>query len=198
MEMPDFAVEHLKRLPLRAIVAFAARCGRRVQHLAPGRQGDPGQGAIEAALGMAEDFARGAEAAPDASVLEAVDAAEAASGGSFGNRKAVAAAARVAHAATAARGALKALELEEYKPPEGRTEDARNYFRALEHLGVELAALNAFTAAAEAHAAVGYHNESFVAAALNDYDKLIRMKLGRYPEPGEPIDPSPSGPLGPL
>ena len=50
----------------------------------------------------------------------------------------------------------------------------------------------------DAFTSVGYHNEDFVNAALDDYDRLLRLKLGRYPEPGEPIDPSPGGPLGRL
>ena len=58
--------------------------------------------------------------------------------------------------------------------------------------------MNAFTAAAEAFVSVGYRNEDFVDAALSDYDKLVRLELGRYPEPGAPVDPSPGGPLGPL
>ena len=43
MELPDFTVEHLKKLPLRAIVAFAAHCARRVEHLRSSR-GPPGKG----------------------------------------------------------------------------------------------------------------------------------------------------------
>ena len=70
------------------------------------------------------------------------------------------------------------------------------FLGALEHVTADLAALDAFTAAVEAYDAVGYDNEDFVAAALDDYDRLLRLKLGRYPEPGEPIDPSPGGPLG--
>ena len=31
MKLPEFTVEHLEKLPLRAIVAFAARCARRVE-----------------------------------------------------------------------------------------------------------------------------------------------------------------------
>jgi hypothetical protein len=34
MKLANFTVEHLKALPLRAIVAFAARCARRVEPLA--------------------------------------------------------------------------------------------------------------------------------------------------------------------
>jgi hypothetical protein len=47
----------------------------------------------------------------------------------------------------------------------------------------ELAALVAFTAAEEAFAAVGYHNEGFVVAARNDHDKLLRLRPGRYALP---------------
>ena len=41
MKLPDFTVEHLKALPLRAIVAFAARCARRVEPLAQLPEGHP-------------------------------------------------------------------------------------------------------------------------------------------------------------
>jgi hypothetical protein len=37
-----------------------------------------------------------------------------------------------------------------------------------------------------------------VSSALDDYDTLLRLQLGSYPEPGAPIDPAPGGPLGPL
>jgi hypothetical protein len=52
--------------------------------------------------------------------------------------------------------------------------------------------------AADAFVAVGYRNEEFVGAALNDFQTLVRLGLGRYPEPGAPVDPSPGGPLGRL
>ena len=147
---------------------------------------------------MAEDFARGAEAPPGPSVIEAIDALEAAFDGPLASRSALTAAANVAHAAAAARESLEALELEDYKPPEGKTKDAEKLFEALGHVSVDLAALDAFTAAAGAHAAVGYDNETFVSAALNDLERPIEMKLGRHPEPGASIDPSPCGPLGRL
>ena len=41
MKLAHFTVEHLKALPLRAIVAFAARCARRVEPLAQLPQGNP-------------------------------------------------------------------------------------------------------------------------------------------------------------
>ena len=68
MQVPDFTVEHLKELPLRAIVAFAARCARRVEHLAKLPEGDPRsesrRAAVEAALCLAESYANGIEHAP--------------------------------------------------------------------------------------------------------------------------------------
>ena len=69
---------------------------------------------------------------------------------------------------------------------------------ATEHGTVELIALEASTAAVAAYNAVGCENGNFVAAALGDYDRLLRMKLGRYPELGALIDPSPLRPLGPF
>ena len=41
MVLPGFTVEHLKVLPLRAIVAFATRCARRVEPLAQLPEGHP-------------------------------------------------------------------------------------------------------------------------------------------------------------
>ena len=34
--------------------------------------------------------------------------------------------------------------------------------------------------------------------AVQDYQALLKLGLGRYPEAGQPIDPSPAGPLGQL
>src|SRR5262249_53096167 len=84
------------------------------------------------------------------------------------------------------------------EPREMKTAEARKFLGALTYVTADLAALNAFTAAADAFTSVGYHNEDFVAAALNDYDRLVRLGLGRSPEAGVPVDPSPGGPLGPL
>ena len=61
----------------------------------------------------------------------------------------------------------------------------------------ELAALDAFTAAVDASAAVGY-SDSFIKGAVGDYQRLLSLNLGSYPSAGQPIDPSPNGLLGPL
>ena len=90
MELPDFTVEHLKQLPLRAIVAFAARCAGRVQPLAQLPEGHPERerrrDAVEAALRMAEGFASGSAAPPTDSVVEAVDASRRVAGAPLEHR----------------------------------------------------------------------------------------------------------------
>jgi hypothetical protein len=201
MELPDFTVEHIKSLPLRAIVAFAARCARQVEPLAQLPEGHPQREsrreAVEAALGMAEAFAKGADGSPDESVVATLDVSRVVADGPAGSEDA-AAAAEAAHAAASVWHLTGSRESDKREPREMKTAEARKYLGALTHVTADLAALNAFTAAADAFVAVGYHNEGFVGAALNDYNTLVRLKLGRYPEPGDPIDPSPGGPLGPL
>ena len=58
----------LKQLPLRALVAYAARCARRVQSLYAPPEGHPEaadcQAALEAAIRVAEQFASGEEPEP--------------------------------------------------------------------------------------------------------------------------------------
>jgi hypothetical protein len=200
MKLANFTVEHLKALPLRAIVAFAARCARRVEPLAQLPQGNPQREsrreAVEAALRMAESFARGMDAPPDESVVAAVDASRDA-GGEPAGAAAVSAVAQAAHAAASAWHAGPQVA-EESRAPGNHTTEAGRFLGALTHITADLAALNAFTAAADAFVSVGYRNEDFVDAALSDYDALVRLELGRYPEPGAPVDPSPGGPLGPL
>ena len=124
MELPDFTVEHLKKLPLRAIVAFAARCARRVEHLAQLPEGHPEResrrGAVEAALRMAEGFARGSTAPPDESVVEAVDASRGVAGGPLGSENAAAAVAEAAHAAASAWHVMGSREAEKDEPRGGK------------------------------------------------------------------------------
>ena len=57
--------------------------------------------------------------------------------------------------------------------------------------------LDAFTAAVEAADAVAY-DDAFMRGAIQDYERLLGLHLGTYPQAGQPIDPSPDGPLGPL
>jgi hypothetical protein len=201
MKLPDFTVEQLKQLPLRAIVAFAARCARRVEVQAQLPEGHPQResrrAAVEAALLMAEAFASGSATPPDESVIVAIDASRAIAGGGVPSENAAAAAAEAAHAAASCWHAYP-QEAEGGEPPEERTAEAKKFLGALSNVTADLAALNAFTAAANAFVSVGYNNEDFVQAALNDHARLLSLELGRYPDPGKPIDPTAGGPLGPL
>ena len=182
MRLANFSLDQLKALPLRATVAFAARCVRRVEPLAQLPEGDPQRKtrgeAVEAALRMAEAFAIGSDAPPDELVVAAIDASRDV-GSESACSVATSAAAQAAHAASSAR-------------------HTGSSSGTVTHVTADLAALNAYTAAAGAFVSVGYHNEDFVGAALRDYETLVRLQLGRYPEPGTPVDPSPEGPLGPL
>ena len=199
MELPDFTVEHLKKLPLRAIVAFAARCARRVEPLAQLPEGDPQREsrreAIEAALRLADSFARGTAEPPDESVVAAIDASRDA-----GAEPAAAAASAIAQAARAAASAWRAGSrvAREGGAPGKRATEAERALGTVTRITADLAAVNAFAAVGEAFVSAGYRDEDFVDAALSDYDKLVRLRLGRYPELGNPVDPSAVGPLGPL
>ena len=70
-----------------------------------------------------------------------------------------------------------------------------NPFPRIANVTADLAAREAFMAALEAVAADG-HTDAFIKAAVEDYDKLLRLDLGAYPQAGQPIDPSSQGPLG--
>ena len=62
MIIPTYTLEDFKKLPLRAIVAFAVRCARRVEQLSILPDDHPEQERCRSAVGeaiqMAEDFAR--------------------------------------------------------------------------------------------------------------------------------------------
>src|SRR4051794_41090008 len=100
MKLANFAPDQLKVLPLRAIVAFAARCARRVEPLAQLPEGDAGREsrrtAVDAALRMAEAFARGEGSPPDEAVVAAFDALRDGGDNSAGSL-AVSAATQAAH-----------------------------------------------------------------------------------------------------
>jgi hypothetical protein len=200
MKLANFSVEQLKALPLRAIVAFAARCARSVEPLAQLPEGNPQRESrrevVEAALRMAESFARGTDEPPDESVVAAIDASRDV-GGELAAAAAVSAIALAAHAAASAWHAGSQVAEESRAPWKDTTEAGRSR-GASTHVTADLAALNAYTAAAEAFLSVGYRNEDFVDASLKDYHALVRLQLGRYPELANLVDPSPGGPLGRL
>jgi hypothetical protein len=195
METLGLTVDDLKGLPLRAIVAWATRCARRVQPPVQPHEGPPETDqhrvAVEAALRMAEDFARGDFPRPVEDVVRAIDAVRGAA--TAGGECAVAA----AHAAASAMQAIDTAGRKTADPAEGTaTEEDVDDRIALGF--TENTALAALRAAEEAVTAGGVHNEHFVRAADRDYRALLGLNLGRFPDEGQPVDPSPDGPLGPL
>jgi hypothetical protein len=177
--------EELKQIPLRALVAYAARCARRLHFLFDARIVDPEYRAnVEQPIQIAERFARGDVDCGDAawqSAMAAGDAAIAAArANGDGDLEAVANA-----SLKAARTALAALEAD----LAGKTEHS-GYADAIETV-VALGSAQAAWAAVAVWATA-------VAAAWADYEKLLDLNLGAFPELGQPIDPSESGHLGPL
>jgi hypothetical protein len=199
MVVTDFATEDLKKLPLRAIVALAARCARRVEYLGllpddhPDRERS--RTAIDSAIRLGEDFARGSPCQGVEPVIREVEACRAAVQGDYVRETAVAAVVRAAHAAASA---LDALGMRD-EPAEVSVMGTRspNPFPHLADIEADLAARDAFTAAVDAAGALG-HADRFVHGAVLDFEELMKLDLGSYPEAGRPIDPSPTGPLGAL
>jgi PTS system nitrogen regulatory IIA component len=180
------SLDELKQLPLRAVVALAARCARRVQPFFKLPDDHPEKqrhvAAVERAIRTAEEFVRGIPvAAPDAAASAARSASLAYS------------AARVASLALwAAEAASKASDAEaasDAVQAAGRASGA-----------VWDAAKAAGNAARAAGDAANAYNAWFTAAAASrsDFSQLCGLGLGRFPELGEPFDPSENGPLGPL
>jgi hypothetical protein len=177
--------EELKQIPLRALVAYAARCARRLHLLFDARIVDPEYRAnVEQPIQIAERFARGDVGSGDAawqSAMAAGDAAVAAAKAiGDGDLEAVANA-----SLEAAKTAMAALEAD----LAGKTEHS-GYADAIERV-VALGSAEAAWAAVAVWATA-------VAAAWADYEKLLNLDLGAFPELGQPIDPSESGQLGPL
>jgi hypothetical protein len=198
----------LTRLPPRALVVYAARCARRVQPFFTLPDDHPERqrhlAAVERAIQTAEEFARGVPVTSEAAfqaekgALKATGDAKAfnldAAAAAWAALQAVktvqcAAAKAVQNAAVVPRQDLEHIFPEQlYGPiawPEGTS--AHEAFLAF-HAWYAAAA---WAAAAEARAAVA-------AAVHADFEKLRGQGLGRFPELGEPLDPSADGPLGPL
>ena len=189
--------ERLAQLPRRAVVAFAARCTRRVQpltHFLPQQDRD----AIDRAIASAEAFAKGI-AADWAAHRAAADARAAA--------VAVVAAAADAARATAA-DATRAAAVADAVADDAAWADAVADARA-----DAAADADAAWADADARAAVAWATDAVAwaadaaasaaraatrAATSRDLERLIALNLGQPGTLGAPIDPSEAGPLGPL
>src|SRR5271157_4842354 len=191
----DDIQDQLAKLPLRAIVAFAVRCARRVQPL--GRVlTEYRQVEVDDAIAIAEGFARGGKAVHAAgAAARAVDAARAAAAKAAADSDwvdaddAEAAAAWADATARAADAAACAAR-------------AANAARAADIAAADAAAAraDADADAAEdtAHAAWNTGRAASRTAARGDLQQLLALELGRPGTLGKPIDPAEDGPLGPL
>jgi hypothetical protein len=198
MNIPEYTAQDLKKLPLRAIVALAARCARRVEHLALLPDGHPEsdgcRNAVSDALGMAENFARGLPCPSHDSVIRAIERCRDGAQEGSTRQNALAAVVQAAYAAASAQNTLdiRSEPAERHllgPPPEPGPLDY------LKDVTADLAALCAFTAAVDAADAVSY-TDTFIKGAVADYRAIGRLHLGNYPDAGRPIDPSAAGPLG--
>jgi hypothetical protein len=196
MIVTNYTPEDLKKLPLRAIVTLAARCARRVEHLAYLPDDHPEKErcrkAVADAIGLAEDFAQGLPCSSLESVVREVEACRPIVQDDYQRDSALGTAVLAAHAAASA---LRSLGLRD-EPEESHAFGAAkpNPFPHLADVTADLATRDAFLAASESAGAEG-HTSTFVKAAVEDYQKLLRLELGTYPEAGKPIDLSAKGPL---
>src|SRR5262249_32634461 len=153
-------VEHIAQLP----EGRAEREQRRV--------------AIDEALRLAEAVARG-DAFPSAeAVVRAIDQSRQAADVATSCASAAAAAAQAAQAGASVLTVLERAVDDQDMSHSARNAGARKFPGSLESATADLAAMSAYTAAADAYDAVGLDNEIFVAASLNDYDHLSRLRLG--------------------
>ena len=195
----QYTAENLKKLPLRAMVAFAARCARRVEPIAQfpaGHRARPVAWPSTTPSGSPRRFPSAACASSDP-VVQALDATRAISSEGIGSECAAAAAAGAASMAATVWLVVNPGESDRDADRWTRTPEARSFRSRLANDTAELVALDAFTAAVEAANAVAF-DDTFMRGAIHDYERLLGLDLGRYPEAGRPIDPSPDGPLGPL
>jgi hypothetical protein len=199
--MPNsIQAEDLKKLPLRAIVAFAARCARRVQPLyelpAQGKKLDRYIASVNDAVIIAERFAVDADDASDAATSHRGLAADIAAQVAIDTYTAGASpdTARASYTSRAARAAASAASaaMIAAETRSGLKSKFAPFFVA------ERAADAERSAAAAADAVVANNSTSVRIAAQLDYERLLALNLGHFRDLGEPIDATEAGPLGPL
>ena len=167
-------------LCLHALLAYAARCARRVQslYLLPSDhpQAEDCQCTVDTAIRLAEEFAAGNFPDPEliASTSEKIIAALLLAGEAGADDR------RAAYAANAAYAVIDA------------TRDA------IESIHSPEAVERVVTSVGIAHDSAVSANPRVEAEAVRDRQHLVKLALGTFPETGEIIDPGESGPLGPL
>ncbi len=173
-----------KNLSLRAVVAYAARCARRVQPLFVSHQQEHVD-SVERAIDVAEKFAAfgvtaatATATAARAAVPRAANAADVAS-----------AAAYAANAAYAATNAAIAAD--------SAAESLASAAAIAAESAAESAAARAATTTSDRAAAANAATNAAIAAAKSDYRKLLALGPEPAPALGEPIDFEALGPLWP-
>lgn len=185
--------EELEKLPLLALVAFAARCARRVQPFLRTAHDDPHagrvMGAIENAVAAAERVACGLPVAPD-EIERCATAADRYKNYPLAQGRGV-----PFVVAEAARAAAEALA--------GRADRVVNHAATAMSAGAQAIPITAEEGAAEMEklrrGALGtLGNDRFREAVWRDYSTLLELNLGTFPDPGRPIGEPEAGRLGPV
>lgn len=168
-------LNELGSLTTRGLAAFAARAARRaMQHYSP--HTDEERSAAEHfsnAIGYTESAARGEADELPTELLDQLYglADQVSSGGGFAGFAA-------AHAARVG---------------------SRSIHGAADHTAHLEIIASAYGTTRVLYSACGSADEAAVTAALRgDFDALLRLNLGPAAAPGQAVDPSPTGPLGPL
>ncbi|HUG90441.1 MAG TPA: hypothetical protein VML55_06390 [Planctomycetaceae bacterium] len=180
-ELPGAA--DLKQLPLRALIAFTARCAKRAvakYGVAPDHpDAESCRQAVRDAVRLASEFASGADPglkevlAVENGVVQAV----------LGARQLADVNPTAAFAANSAYAAINAthLALESAGDPDAKS-------KAEQCAEVCKAAADAAVAA----------DKTIKGTVIRDWETLRQLGLGRFPAVGKPVDPDVFGPLGPL
>jgi len=192
--------EELKRLSLRALVAYAARCARRAETSSlllgnyPGSAGD--LQAASNAISIAEDFASGAPiafAAANKLGLQAKAIAEQSTDYIASNAiLAAAEAAFSAYAASTDFATSNAIQVATYSAAIDQG------ISNIESVFPKVRAIHTLNFAARSAGFAARSNASTAEHAAKDFAQLETLNLTKWPEVGDPIIPFESGPLGQL
>ena len=183
----------IRKLPLRAIIALGTRCVRRVQPFYRLANDDPFAPrlvqTVELVLAAGEQFAAGG-------VVTSEVAEQLVEQAKWANRQLCLDGKLVTYSAVGIAGAILAATSSR---PEEVEEEVTGAVRA----SADSVPLTPETAAREFDKAMlGYirdrGSDVMHAAARADYDHLVALNLGQFPELGGEIDPTALGPLGPF
>jgi hypothetical protein len=183
----ELTLQDLAGLPLRALVAWAARCARRVLPILNNSPDGPDKNlAVQraaAAVQLAEDFAR-----DEIIWLEQFTAlgpaAYAAARDSLGEGQ---------YAVCAAGHAASAAALAHQFRHSHRTDDA------MELVAAAWGAYRVVLSFVQGPVRRDLFTGAMVLAVVHaEFDRLLSFDLGRFGEAGRPLDPGEAGPLGPL